>query len=271
MRNPPEFSGFRPDFWRSPASDPESPEFLPSNRVRSLFPPPKWVRGHISAGDAEALRQLVHDLQPERVLEIGVAAGVSSAVLLTALDALPDAKRRLLYSVDAHHACYFDPSYPTGAVVADLYSEPRSAWVLHTPTDARGIGRELQAGSIDLIFIDADHRHPWPLLDVLHLAPLARPQAWVALHDIALARIMPGCQEHGAEWLFTAWPGEKAAGTGTAENLGAVRLPADLGTLVRMARKLLQLAPWEATLHAGDVDLPEPFAELQAILRRRFR
>ena len=271
MRNPPEFSGFRPDFWRSPASDPESPEFLPSNRGRSLFPPPKWVRGHISAGDAEALRQLVHDLQPERVLEIGVAAGISSAALLFALDELSGVGR-VLHSVDAHDTCYYDPGILTGAAVFALQPQPHTRWILHTPTDARRIGREsLLESSTDLIFIDADHRHPWPLLDLLHLAPLARPQAWVALHDIALARIMPGCQEHGAEWLFTAWPGEKAAGTGAAENLGAVRLPADLGTLVRMARELLQLAPWEATLRAEDVDLPEPFTELQAVLRRRFR
>lgn len=237
--------------------------------LRALFPPPAWTQGGIAAADAEALLELVRRVQPARVLEIGVGAGVSSAALLYALDTLPPGAGRALLSVDVARTCYFDPRYATGAAAAAMYPvrPGRSRWILDVGTDARRVRATLTPGSIDLLFVDGDHRHPWPLLDVLHLAPWMRPEAWIALHDIALARVLPGCLQHGAEWLFAAWPANKIAGTGAAENLGVVQLPAALSRLVPMAIDLLTRYSWEAQPAAGQIDLPEEFAEITAALR----
>jgi hypothetical protein len=228
--------------------------------LRAMFTPPAWVVGGISGGDAEFLLDLVMREQPARVLEVGVAAGTSSAALLYALDALPEPANRELWSVDIRPMCYFDLRRATGSAVAEMHPRHTSRWFLQTNADARLAARSLGPASTDLLFIDGNHSHPWPLLDVLHLATAARPQAWIALHDIALPRLYPEFQTFGPTWLFAAWPGEKIAGQGDAENIGAVRLPADLAALVPMAVELLRAHPWEAPVRREDVELPDVFA-----------
>jgi len=247
-------------------------EWIPSAEFRRMFQPPAWVTGGISTGDAAYLCALVARLEAQHVLEIGVAAGTSSAALLYALDQQPGAGR--LYSVDIRASCYFDPHYRTGAATLEMYPAPRSRWILHVNADARRFRRMCRT-QFDLIFIDGNHAHPWPLLDVLHVATLARPGAWIALHDLELPRLYPQFQLYGPAWLFEAWPGVKEAGTGEAENIGAVQVPADLWDLVPMACALLARHPWEAPVARAEVDLPEVFAgvtlALQARLQPRLR
>lgn len=88
---------------------------------------PGWVRGATPPGDAAFLRRMVAAHAPARVLELGVAAGVSSAYLLEALDALPDvAGGRELRSCDVQATCYFDAARATGEAVATMYPRPRA-------------------------------------------------------------------------------------------------------------------------------------------------
>lgn len=236
--------------------------------LRAMFQPPAWVTGGISTADAAFLLELVAREAPEIVVEIGVAAGTSSAALLYALDQGPG-PRRALHSVDVRATCYFNPEYATGAACREMYPAPRSWWFLYTNADARRLVAQCLPGVVDLIFVDGNHGHPWPLLDVLHLAPVARPEAWVALHDLALPRLYPQFQTYGPGWLFAAWPGEKIAGTGEAENIGAVRLPVDLRDLIPMALALLEGHAWEAQPAGGDVQLADVFAPVTAALRHR--
>jgi hypothetical protein len=106
------------------------------------------------------------------------------------------------------------------------------------------------------------------LIDLLHLAVLARAGAWVALHDIDLPQLNPKYQVYGPQWLFAAWPFNKVHGVGASRNIGAVQLPADLRRLVPMAIELLN-RPWEHAPTVWDVDLPEVFREVSAALESR--
>jgi len=228
-------------------------------------PAPAWVRGATPTGDALFLREMVATHQPEHLLELGVASGVSSAWLLHALDALPEvAGQRLLRSCDVNAACYFDPGRATGEAVRTMYPQPRSRWILDTDTDARRLSQSLPPQSVDLTFIDANHYHPWPLLDLLHVSVLARPGSWVILHDINLPEVAPQFAAWGARHLFEAWPFESVTG-GLQRNIGAVRLPDDLSRLLPMAFALLAL-PWEHAPTRWHVALPAPFDRLQDAL-----
>lgn len=239
-----------------------------------VFEPPAWVTGGISTADATFLVELVAQVQPETIVEVGIGAGTSSAALLFALDQLPGGGAgRFLYSVDLHARCYFDQARAVGSAVTEMYPDHNASWTRKIGGGAGRVGADLRkaGGLVDFAFVDGDHRHPWPLFDVLHVAPALRPEAWIALHDIALARVCPQFQSHGAEWLFSAWPETARAGAGEAENIGAVRLPADLHELVPMALDLLTRARWEAEISAAAVDLPPVFAALAPALRRRLR
>lgn len=241
------------------------------DRLHSLYPAPGWVEGATPCRDAEFLLQMVTAHQPATIVELGVAAGVSSAVLLYALDTLPETvSGRLLYSCDVRPWCYFDASYPTGAAAATMYPSPHARWILDTDVDARRLSNTLAPASVDLTFIDANHHHPWPLLDLLHMTVVAKPGSWVMLHDINLPVLKPVFNVWGAKWLFDAWPFEKLAGGEPRYNIGAVKLPDDLTRLGTFAATLLE-RPWGYAPTLQHVSLPPWFAEVQHLVERQIR
>jgi hypothetical protein len=147
-----------------------------------------------------------------------------------------------------------------------MYPDHRAGWTLDTNTDARRLSQSVRPGTFDFVFIDANHSHPWPLLDLLHLVVAAKPGTWFALHDIELPVLHPQFQVHGPKWLFEAWPFNKIHGIGPSVNIGAVQLPADLSALVPMALALLR-RPWEHSPTAWHVALPDVFGDVTAALR----
>jgi hypothetical protein len=237
--------------------------------LHALPPAPGWAQGATPIGDAEFLLEMVTAHAPSTIVEIGVAAGVSSAYMLYALDTLPDTgPPRLLHSCDIQPACYFDAAHATGEAVQTMYPRPRARWVLDTNTDARRLSQTLAPASVDLTFIDANHFHPWPLLDLLHMSVLAKPESWVVLHDINLPVIAPEFVAWGAKFLFDEWPFEKVAGGGAPRNIGALKLPADLSRLIPIAAALIERT-WEHAPTLWHVELPAPFAPLQELVRAR--
>ena len=240
----------------------------PIEALDSLYPPPAWAAGALPRHDAQFLLDVIHANQPATVVEIGVASGVSSAVILSALDALPDPAARTLRSCDIVPRCYFDSNYATGEAVASMYPTPRARWVLNTDLDTRRLSQTASPASIDLTFIDANHYHPWPLLDLLHLSVAATPWSWVVLHDINLPLVSPDFQAWGAKWLFEAWPLAKVTGGGPEGNIGAVQLPGDPRTLIPMAARLLE-RPWEFPPTLWHVALPACLSPLQELVRIR--
>lgn len=220
-------------------------------RIAEIFQSPDWEQGAIRVFEALVLDQFVRAARPEAVLELGVASGVSSAVLLHSLADLHGAaaeRRTRLYSYDVLPHCYFDKARPVGSAVDTMAPELRGMWSLRRG-DARAAATELAGRRFDLIFIDANHSHPWPTFDLLWLSELAAPGAWVILHDVALARIYDAWdakagapmkrREYGPEALLAAWPGAKVIGNGWAGNIGAIRVnePSEL-TPERLRRSL---------------------------------
>ena len=234
----------------------------------ALYPPPAWAAGALPRHDAEFLTEIIAANQPETIVEIGVASGVSSAVILRALDALPDPAGRILRSCDIVPACYFDARYATGEAVRSMYPAPQSQWLLDTNLDTRRFSQSAAPASVDLTFIDANHYHPWPLLDLLHMSVAARPWSWVVLHDINLPQVSPEFQAWGAKWLFEAWPFAKVTGGGIDGNIGAVQLPGDPRALIPVAARLLQ-RPWEFAPTLWHVALPECLSPVQDLVRNR--
>jgi predicted O-methyltransferase YrrM len=233
---------------------------------------PSWLTGSISGGDCQFLFHIIQALAPARVLELGVASGCSTAGLLCALDQLPAvAGGRKLSSFDVLPHCYFDKQYATGAAAPIMYPNPRTDWSLDTNAmDARAIARAFAPGSFDFAFIDANHCHPWPLLDVLHLTTVLKPRSWIVLHDIELPNIHPQYPERGALLLFKHWPLAKIHGVGDSRNIGAVQLPADPAALTPMAKALLEYAT-QWPVHEAFMALPPAFAEIEQLLRGRLK
>ncbi|HEV3148042.1 MAG TPA: class I SAM-dependent methyltransferase [Chthoniobacterales bacterium] len=94
--------------------------------------------------------------------------------------------RRLL---GRHAQCAANRTRPTGFEIAELFPELVSMIHLHTPADSSVVSQLAGRDELELAFIDADHRHPLPLLDLLRLAPCVRGNGWILLHDIQLGTI----------------------------------------------------------------------------------
>ncbi|HVF70717.1 MAG TPA: class I SAM-dependent methyltransferase [Chthoniobacterales bacterium] len=207
--------------------------------------------GTIASDDYFFLTALVSILAPERVVEVGTLTGFSAAIIAAALRRqCTDDAVKWVDTIDLAADCFIDQTRPTGFEIAESFPELAPVIRIHTPQDSTLVSKLATPDELEIVFIDADHQHPLPLLDLLRVAPYIRPGGWVVLHDIQLgtkAREANSRDEtlrwgaaEGAELLFESWPFRKIGGG----NIGAIQLPNDKSALVAFALRLMSL-PYE--------------------------
>jgi predicted O-methyltransferase YrrM len=208
--------------------------------------------GGIGSRDYFFLTCLVSILAPHRVIEIGTLTGFSTAIIAAAIDRQhgPASAPITVETIDAHTHCSIDTTRPIGFEIPGLIPDLASKVRLHTGRESDVVREIARPGEFGLAFIDADHRHPWPLLDVLRLAPYLETGGWILLHDIQLGTYgkaereagnqTEGGTPYGAEWLFDRWPFRKIR----SFHIGAIELPRHRDALVPFALQLMQL-PFE--------------------------
>ena len=209
--------------------------------------------GGIGSRDYFFLTALVSILAPRRVIEIGTLTGFSAAIIAAAIHRQHGGTDRVtVETIDAHTQCSIDQTRPIGFEIPELIPDLVSTVRVHTGHESDFV-RELAArDEFGLAFIDADHRHPWPLLDVLRLAPYVKGGGWILLHDIQLGtygkdqraagQSLEGGTPYGAEWLFDRWPFRKIR----SFHIGAIELPSSKDALIPFALDLMQ-EPFEIT------------------------
>jgi predicted O-methyltransferase YrrM len=206
--------------------------------------------GRTGINDCLFLFALVSVIAPTRVVEVGTLGGYSAAVIASALHR-QQAKDRLsrVDTIDVSSRFLIDERLPTGFEIAESYPELVPMIRLHVPHDSSVIPQLADYNELEVVYIDADHRHPMPLLDLLRLAPYVKTGGWVVLHDIRLGSMgcearepghMGGQAPYGAEWLFHYWPFPKISGG----NIGAIQIPNKKSELVPLAVRLMSL-PFE--------------------------
>ncbi len=212
-------------------------------RVAEVYRVPQWVSGGtLGVIDALFLYDMVQCVRPDRVIELGAAAGCSTAMLLAALadsgvSSTDQAGCPTLHSFDVMKHCYFDASREIGAAVQEMAPGLAGGLTMHVGASAVEAAEVFREKPVSLAFIDADHRHPCPVADLLLLLPVLRRGAWVILHDILLPVIAREYEERtgekvdwadrGAMMLYEFWPWRKIKGTKGGRNIGAIQLPHD--------------------------------------------
>jgi hypothetical protein len=215
-------------------------------------------------------------LAPRRVIEIGTLTGFSTAIIAAAIDrqhgaGLPSGRKGITVdTIDSHTHCSIDTSRPIGFEIPELIPDLVQTVRVHTGRESDVVRDIAKPGEFGLAFIDADHRHPWPLLDVLRLAPYLQPRSWIVLHDIQLGtygkierdagKQLETGTPYGAEWLFDRWPFRKIR----SFHIGAIELPPRQAALIPFALDLMD-EPFEVTgktAHRLRIALYRSFAEL---------
>ncbi len=205
--------------------------------------------GGIGSRDYFFLTALLSILAPRRVIEIGTLTGFSTAIIAAAVHrqhGTDSGDGITVETIDCHTHCSIEPSRPIGFEIGELVPDLVSTVRVHTGVDSNFVREIAARGEFGLAFIDADHRHPWPLLDVLRLAPYLQSGAWIGLHDIQLGTLGKaerdagrGIEEampYGAEWLFDRWPFRKIRSL----HIGAIELPPRHDSLVPFALELME-------------------------------
>ena len=217
-------------------------EFLESVENRGAHP------GTIGLRDYLFLSAFAGILAPERAVEIGTLAGFSAAIIAAALHRRhPDLKGVLVESIDKNTHSVVENDKRVGFQIPDIIPDFPNAVRVHAPAESEAIKEFAVRGELQLVFIDANHQHPQPLLDLLRAAPYVRSGGWILLHDIKLGTLGRASNQNvwrgasfGPEWLFACWPFRKIAGG----NIGAVKIPVQKTAIIPTALRLMAL-PFE--------------------------
>lgn len=194
--------------------------------------------GSITAGDASVIASVMEMARPVEMIEIGVAAGFSSAFILTyaaVAGLLKD--RTYLHSVDLNVelksgqmvGSYVRENYPAFEQFWDFTTRQTSATMLDKTFDIK-----LHGDGPVVAFVDGGHEHPWPLLDIIYLYHKLPRGSWVVMQDtqmmerwiadmVVLKLPIPPSQR-GVNYVASHWPGTKKLGFKMAYNSAAICL-----------------------------------------------
>jgi len=147
------------------------------------------------------LLDLLRKEQPSKVLEIGVAAGGTTAMMLETLLEIHGAASEewKMFSVDKSKQWYRDPAYRTGFMADNVIEEHHIAHHQFLLGDVLPAFLPKIGDGIDFVVLDTMHSLPGELLDFLCVLPYLKDNAVVCLHDVNL--------HHSAfknpEWIAT--------------------------------------------------------------------
>ena len=211
---------------------------------------PGWVAGTISHPDARYLFARVIAALADPTIEVGTASGVSTAIIATALDvgssAAPRRPAPRLLTYDISPVFYADPSHRTGDAARKMVGREQLDRVTFREASAAALTDEHGSDAIGFMFLDANHQHPMPALDLLAALDALQPGAEVALHDINLPRMRPDFADWGAKYVFDGLDVEKHIDADVElPNIGSVIVPDDKADLRDQLLELVYAHPWE--------------------------
>lgn len=204
--------------------------------------PPTAQYGQIARSEAEFLIHRVLDRRPRLMVEIGTAGGASTAHLLMARDLLGGQGR--VVAIEALDHCYFDPSKPPAFLVERTFGVVPDRYDLHCGKTCLDLAGIVGGRRIELLFIDANHSHPWATMDTILALPFITEETLLVYHDINLHDFMP--PQLGPHYLFHALSARDKimVGDWPRPNIGALRLSRPPAQTVEELLRIMFMFPW---------------------------
>jgi hypothetical protein len=212
---------------------------------------PEWVTGSLSRSDTRFLFDTTLKADASLAVEIGTASGYSTSVLCHALNFASQAgtidSDFHVVSYDVSLSFYADRNKRVGdATREQLSPELLKHVTFRHPAFASNLKHHHGNDDLGFLFIDANHKHPWPTLDLLATLALLKPGAVVVLHDINLPIKNSRFQEWGAKYLFDGLDLEKGVSNDVEiPNMGRLKIPEDKEQLRGQLLKILSAHEWQ--------------------------
>lgn len=131
--------------------------------------------------DSAFLCGIIRKIRPKKIVEVGVAAGGTTAIIISCLESMY--RDYELYSVDLYENWYNDKSVKCGDLgnkAAEYYDTNTFHLLLGKPITE---WLDYIGDDIDLVILDTSHQVPGEILDFITLFPHLRKDAMVVLHD----------------------------------------------------------------------------------------
>lgn len=215
---------------------------------------PQWAtQGSLSFEGAKFLFRSVLHARVSTVIEIGTATGLSASLQCYALDLASragsiDSNFRVL-SYDISSFWHRDQSKRVGAAAQEFLPPALLPHLeFRNPVKAAEVKRDFGRDQIGFLFIDGNHQHPWPTLDLLAVLDCLREGAMVVFDDINLPLLLPEYQDWGAKYLFDSLNLEKELVNEAIPCMGSIRVPSDKESLRATLLEVLFRYPWQASI-----------------------
>ena len=184
--------------------------------------------GSVMADEVEYFQDLIKQHRPASFVEIGTASGLSGGLICLLLDEF-GGKR--FVTVDHDNTFFGDTTKENGFLLPSIYPGGKvevTRLTFTTAPDVPGLGE-----TFDMGFVDANHQHPWSLIDTLCLYPVMGGSKVVLEHDLDLYRKQTDkIYGIGPKYLYDQFP-HTHRDRSTARNGNLFSLSLDL-PIVRM-------------------------------------
>lgn len=203
---------------------------------------------------------LIKKYKPQKIVEVGVAAGGTTAVILNCI-AMLELDTQMV-SIDLSTNFHADKSRKTGYLAEECKEilDKKLQHTLYTGKFAVEYFEKI-GGDIDFLILDTVHSMPGELLDFLAFYPLLKQGAVVVLHDIALNHFHNQPTQIATKILFDMIAAEKLYGIDdddTLLNIGAFMITADTNKYIDSVFSALTLT-WHYQLQKEELSLYRNF------------
>jgi len=142
-------------------------------------------KAEMSISQTEFLCGLIRDYRPQKIVEVGIAAGGTTINILKCISEL--GLPCTMYSVDLAEHYYRNKTLRTGFLV-DEWKGKNEKWSFHHMMLGKVLPERLDeiGDNIDFLILDTVHLIPGEILDFLAVFPYLSEHAIVVLHDTAL-------------------------------------------------------------------------------------
>lgn len=185
----------------------------------------------MSAWQLSFLCGLIKENHPEKIVEIGVAAGGTTSVIMNCVSTLD--MNTEIYSLDLNAKLYYDKSKNTGylATECNRLLPEKVKHYLYTGGISVEFLEKIGDG-IDFLILDTAHVMPGELLDFLACLPYLKRNAIVVLHDIVSYHTGNDSEGFATQLLLDVVSADKIVGIDDQcmfkyPNIGAFRITED--------------------------------------------
>ena len=140
----------------------------------------KFSSWQLTHNEPYFINGIIRKYKPRKCLEIGVANGGSSIIIL---NAIKDIKNSFLISLDLNTELYCDSKLKTGYNAYKYFPELTKNWKLLTGDQSHKFLDKLNL-KFDFLLLDTAHFSPGELINIIEVLPFLEENAIIVLHDI---------------------------------------------------------------------------------------